>query len=126
MHRTVFHASCAILCPVKGIFYCRPVFLNTANRHQELWYGLRRALRRERACPGATTTMVEAVEYRRALADLPSDAIDRSRILHAPTSSAMGTRINLLDKAKSATNVFSFGVFLPGILVRGGCVFQEC
>ena len=41
MHQTVFHASCAILCPEKGIFYCRPVFLNTANRHQKWWYGLR-------------------------------------------------------------------------------------
>ena len=35
MHQTVFHASCAILCPEKGIFYCRPVFLNTANPHQD-------------------------------------------------------------------------------------------
>ena len=34
MHRTVFHAPCTILCPEKGIFYCRPVCLNTENRHQ--------------------------------------------------------------------------------------------
>jgi len=34
MPQTVFHASCAILCPEKGIFYCRAVCLNTANRHQ--------------------------------------------------------------------------------------------
>ena len=31
----MFHAPCAILCPKKGIFYCRPVFVNTANRHQD-------------------------------------------------------------------------------------------
>jgi hypothetical protein len=35
MHETVFYAFRAILCPEKGIFYCRPVFLNTANRHQD-------------------------------------------------------------------------------------------
>ena len=35
MHETVFHASRAILCPEKGIFYCRPVFVTTANRHQD-------------------------------------------------------------------------------------------
>jgi hypothetical protein len=27
MHETVFYAFRAILCPEKGIFYCRPVFL---------------------------------------------------------------------------------------------------
>jgi hypothetical protein len=35
MHETVFHAPCAILCPEKGVFYCRHVFLNTANLHQD-------------------------------------------------------------------------------------------
>jgi hypothetical protein len=36
VHRTVFHASCAILELLRGAFYCRPLFLNTANRHQDM------------------------------------------------------------------------------------------
>ena len=32
VHETVFYAFHAILCPEKGIFYCRPVFLNTEER----------------------------------------------------------------------------------------------
>ena len=48
VHQTIFHASCAILGLLRGKFYCHPVFLNTANRYQKWWYGLRRALRKER------------------------------------------------------------------------------
>ena len=35
MPQTVFHASCAILCPEKGVFYCRAVCLNTAKAYQD-------------------------------------------------------------------------------------------
>jgi hypothetical protein len=35
MYRPVFPASCAILCPANGMFYCRPRCLNTAIRQQE-------------------------------------------------------------------------------------------
>jgi hypothetical protein len=42
-----------ILGFLRGTFYCRPVFLNTANRYQKWWYVLKKALRRERACPAS-------------------------------------------------------------------------
>jgi hypothetical protein len=48
IHPPVFCASYALLGLLRGKFYCRPVFLNTANRYQKWWYGLRRALRKER------------------------------------------------------------------------------
>jgi hypothetical protein len=35
MHQTVFPASCAMLGRLWGMFSCRPVFVNTAHRHQE-------------------------------------------------------------------------------------------
>jgi hypothetical protein len=35
VQQTVFHAPWAILCPKKGVFYCRSVLLNTANPQQD-------------------------------------------------------------------------------------------
>jgi hypothetical protein len=48
VHLPVFYASYALLGLLRGKFYCHPVFLNTANRYQKRWYGLRRALRKKR------------------------------------------------------------------------------
>jgi hypothetical protein len=58
--RPVFYASGAILGLLRGTFYWRPVFVNTANHYQKWWYGLRRALRRERDCP-ATGGIAQAI-----------------------------------------------------------------
>jgi hypothetical protein len=42
VHLPGFYASCAIVGLLRGKFYCHPVLLNSANRYQKWWYGLRR------------------------------------------------------------------------------------
>jgi hypothetical protein len=36
VHRAVFFTSCAILGLLRGTFYDHPIFLTTANRHQDM------------------------------------------------------------------------------------------